>query len=572
MKRLSTPGWIELSNIMSLPLDFRSASDQELPFGSTLDSNDSQGLGSRPVCTNDVPIQHLSPRDKSIRAVTLHYPSNRIAPPSRHYLPSVMTDLKLGVTYDGMPITSFCYFVAPELTASPRTFSRLMDFPPEIHRVIFGFCDKPTLFHLMHTSSYTRQICSDMFWKSNEEDVWYHPANASEIFGWDHAIVSDCPEFASRVTQVEISLSFLTIRDKFSEPRKRHEFWRRVQSIFPAAEKVVISDTGLDRALFSLTPEGYLDGPWRKEQRNISELVVLAPPNITVMVATFDPTDYSFQFRRVRSQLWSVDASHWTLVENLWTPMRVVLPPKRMPPGLLSYFLAFRRNDSVILNEVYGANWLIWETYVRFADAGGMECPHPDCDDRFPNTAAWEWHLQSEFHKGNIKNHIKPQMLMYHRNTPAEMKSVIDEKRRRFVDGSLVMAMMSEELWQLYRKYGGSQFEATLAHEMEEFGFIASGQSASEWGFWLEILSDYPGDSDDNSDDNLGYHENYEVDSDQEYPDEQMLDHAYASEQNFDSLNGSYENMHGQSHIGASQPCSTYAGEQYFDYSQCFND
>jgi hypothetical protein len=479
-----------------------------------------------------------------------------------------MTDLKLGMNFYGMPITSFCYFVAPELTASPRTFSRFMKFPPEIHRLIFRFCDKPTLFHLMHTASYTRQICSDMFWKSCEEDVWYHPANSSEMFGRDHAIVSDCPEFASRVTQVEITLPLFIIRDNFADPSKRREFWRRVQNIFPAAEKVVISDIGYDRAMFSLTPEGYRTGPWRKEQRNMAELVALAPPNITVMVATFDSTGYSLQSLCVCPQLWSVGASHWTLVENLWTPMRVVLPPRRMPPGLLSYFLACKRLDSVAVREVYGANWLIWETYVRYADSNGIECPHPDCDGRFSNTAAWEWHLHSEFHKGNIKNHIKPQMLTYHRNTPAEVKAVIDEKRRRFAEGSLVRTMMTEELWQLYRKHGESQFEATLAHEMEELGFIASGQSASEWGFWREILSDCPDDSDDDS----GYPEDYEVYSDQEYPDEQMLDDDYASEQNLDVLDGSHEDKHGQCHIDARQPCSIYAGEEYFDYSQCFDD
>lgn len=551
---------------MSLPLDFRSASDQELSFGSTLDS---QSLGSRPVRRNEVPTPLLSPQDELVPVTpALHYPSNRIAPPFRHYLPSEMTDLKLGMSFYGMPITSFCYFVAPELTASQGTFTRFMDFPPEIHRVVFGFCDKPTLFHLMHTSSYTRQICSDMFWTSREEDVWYHPANSSEMFGRDHAIISDCPEFASRVTQVEITLPVLIISNNFAEPSKRRGFWRRVQNIFPAAEKVVISDAGFDRAMFSLTPEGFHTGPWREEQRNMAELVSLAPPNITVMVATFDSIDYSLLSRCVRSQLWSVDASHWTLVKNLWTPMRVVLPPKRMSPGLLSYFLACKRIESDVVREVYGANWLIWDTYVRYADASGIECPHPNCDDRFSNTAAWEWHLHSEFHKGNIRNHIKPKALTYHRNTPAEVKSVIDEKRRRSADGSLVRAMMMEELWQVYRKRGESKFEATLAHEMEEFGFIAPGQSASEWGFWREILSDCPDDSDDDS----GYPEDYEVDSDKEYPDEQMRDHDYASEQNLDLLNGPYENKHGQSHIDARQSCSTNAGEEYFDYSQCFDD
>lgn len=381
-------------------------------------------------------------------------------------------------------------------------------------------------------------------------------------------MVYDCPEFASRVTQVEITLTFAFPRDNFAGFDKKREFWRRVQDIFPSAQKVVLCDPRFDEVMFPLSRVEYLGGEYQRERRNMAELVALAPPNITVMVATFNEIDSSSRSRCLRSRLWSVDASNWSLVKDLWTPMRVVLPPKKIRPGQLNSFLASERLGSVALRELYGANWLKWESYVRYADASGIECPHPDCDDRFPNTAEWEWHLHSEFHKGNIRNHINARMLTYHRNTPAEVKAVIDEKQRRFADGLLIKTMMVEELFQLCREHGKCQFQATLVHQLEEYGFFTYAKSLNLWEVWCGFVSE----GDDEWDDDSGYPEDYEVDSDQEYPGNEELTYDYARKQYPDDSDGPDEKSLGQSRINAEDSCSSYAGEEYFDYSQCTDD
>jgi hypothetical protein len=113
--------------------------------------------------------------------------------------------------------------------------------PLEIHRKIFRVCDTPTLFHLIHTSSYTRQECLQLFWKFRDDNTWYRPENSTKIFFKQHPIVYDCPEFASHITQVEITLSFVSFD-------RKQKFWRKFQNIFPSAPRVVLYDPSLEQA------------------------------------------------------------------------------------------------------------------------------------------------------------------------------------------------------------------------------------------------------------------------------------------------------------------------------------
>jgi hypothetical protein len=111
---------------------------------------------------------------------------------------------------------------------------------------------------------------------------------------------------------------------------------------------------------------------------------------------------------------------------------------------------------------MYGVEWLKWETYVRYADASGIECPFPGCNDRFPNEAGWKLHFRSDNHDGNLRNHLNHSMLTYCRNTPAKVKAVLDEKQRRFDEAIFINTIVVEELIHWYREngeYGKHRFE-----------------------------------------------------------------------------------------------------------------
>lgn len=427
-----------------------------------------------------------------------------------------MTDLKLAMDSWSMPITPFCYFVAPELFSSSRLFCQFMDLPPEIHRIIFRFCDTPTLFHLMHASSYTRQECLPLFWEFREDNTWYRPENPKEIFLGQHPMLYDCPEFASRVTQVEITLPF------FSFDRKQ-EFWRRFQDVFPSAQRVVLYDPNATQAWSGCTGN---------ENFEMSELVRLAPPNITALAAT----PYAGTERGLRSQLWHrVEDSYWNLVKDPWTPMRVVLPPKRIRPGLLNDLLTSERLSSVAIREACGADWLKWETYVRYADRSGIECPYPGCNMRFPKEADWKLHHRSDKHDGSLRHHFTHSMLMYYRNAPAKVKAILDEKQRRINEARFINSIVVEELIQSYREnedHCNHRFTETLAHELKENGFLVYAESLDRWELWCNFVSAlqdywddpyYPDDFED-----------FEVDSNQEYPSDEDLSCEYAGKEYFD--------------------------------------
>lgn len=505
---------------MSLHLDFRSASGHAVSLLSTLDS---RGLGSRPVYANEVPTPPVPPQDELL---PVHSWSERpsptptnlqssVDPPRRCHLPSAMTDLKLGMDPGSVPITPFCYFVAPELFTSPRVFHRFMDLPLEIHRIIFRFCDTPTLFHLMHTCSYSRLECLDLFWKFRDGNTWYRmDVGEHESFG-QYPTVYDCPEFASRVTQVEIYVSHYVCG-------REAEFWKSFQDIFSSAQRVVFFDPCLGQWSFTRIIQDH-----KGENYAMSELMALVPPNITAFVAT--PREGKGS--GLRSRLWSMQGSRLSLVQDSWTPMRVVLPPRRVRPGILNYFLTSGQLGRKAIREKYGAEWLTWKTYVLYADASGIDCPYPDCNRKFPNEGEWEWHLP-EYHGRTSRNALKQGKLTYCRNTPAEVKAVLDEKQRRIDQANLMRRIADKELIQRYRQHGEQgthRFKEALSEQLKEYGFSSYAGSLDQWELW----QNFPSEWQDGWDDEPGYPEDYEVDSDQECPLEEDLDYGYVGEEYF---------------------------------------
>ncbi|KAJ5807725.1 hypothetical protein N7474_008994 [Penicillium riverlandense] len=512
------------SNIMSLPPDFLAASGHEV---SSLPTPDSRGLGSRPVHKHKVPTPPTPgpPRREPSLAQSPSLPPPPTPIPQslrdsscRHLLPPAMTDLKLGMDHDSLPLTPFSYFVAPEPLPfqGPKLFHRFMDLPLEIHLMIFRYCDTPTLFHLMHTSSYTRYECLELFWEP-EHNTWYRPEYAKEMFDDKVFPIYHCPEFASRVTQVEISLNLLPLYQRNRRALSGRAFWDKLQELFPSVQNVVLS--GNDPR--------HLPGEDDKEYSRFSDLVAMAPPNITPFVAF----KYGGYEGALRYRLWRVEAGAcWSIVEDPWTPMRVLPPAKKIPFGLLNAFLSIERVAVASTRESRGRDWLILETYARYSDSSGIDCPDPGCNTNFSTLEELKMHLWYDPH--GFRNSYGLSMMKCHRNTPVELKAILDTKQRRFDEMIFIVTVLVEELREQYHKHGEAgkrQFKEALAGQMKEHGYLAPDESLDNSEQWLNL---YEGFEDDTDDDYPEYPD--EKDFDRDYPEEEDFDHEYAGEEYFD--------------------------------------
>lgn len=279
----------------------------------------------------------------------------------------------------GSPIIPFFRFVRskPDLSPSPSSVqpSRCYQFfalPLEIQRLIFGFCDPPTLFGLMHSSPYFRRECLPLFWEAVRKS-WFHLEGIGSDWNGEIEPIFHCPEFASQVTQVEIKICTMYGRPELDERR----FWDKVQEHFPSVNKVVLTTTchKLDRDL------GTLDN-------KMTTLMKAAPSHITPFIAARESINY---------MLWRIDdQGSWHLTEDHWTPVRVVAPPKKLPPGLLNDFVRSWRIAGLRAWEEIAHQWLREETYSR-CPKHGLRLPAFRAD-RFQARQPWVRYVQASSH------------------------------------------------------------------------------------------------------------------------------------------------------------------------------
>lgn len=514
---------------MSLPLDFLSAAGHELL---ALPTPDSRALGSRPVYKHEVPTPPVPSLDDLIpvppSSPPLHLSSMLPSPPPpipqlqreftrRRLLPTAMTDLQLCMEMDSTPLTPFSYFVAPELFASPKRFTRFMDLPPEIHRIIFHSCDTPTLFHLMHTSSYTRSECSNLFWQSGD-NIWYYPRHCWHIFHFKASPIYHCHDFASQITHVEIPLpavdhQLIVIRGR--------EFWDRLQELFPSARNVVLTSNMGD-------PRDHAHDPSRFTSWFTSELVEFAPSNITPFLAFRFPREDGEDEVGICHRLWQVKSHSWDLIEDMWTPMRVTLPPKKVTPGLLNDFLKIDRLRGIMWHEMRAISWLRLETYARYSDNSGIECPVPECKSlKFYELGEFNEHILSQCPWGPWFTRDQD-LVLCHRNTPIERKAIIDTKQRRVDKLVSIINELKNGLRDQYRRPGEAklQFEEALTAQMKEHGYLAPDEplcNAYLWSRRDEDLFEF---------DDSEYPDAEDIDP--ECPEEECLERGYIGERYFE--------------------------------------
>jgi len=346
-------------------------------------------------------------------------------------------DLNLCVDYTHKVLVPFHFFVQPKSQRSPTPPSQPFPFfnlPTDIQLIVYESCDLATLFQLMRTCSRTRGPATKLFWANTSGNFWYYISDWS-LFAYGtrhHPIIQHCPEFAQRITKIELNLGRLEFTfaedERLSTATRAQDFWTKVCRAFPAVKRVVLSGKLPRREL----PPGA--GESDKNYTAIATVVTMAPPHVVVHVA-FDEGNSA---RPQRYALWQVTNSPepiWQVLDKDWTPTRIFLPPRKFASSPLGDLVTFTRRDHDLHLEVRGMDWLKIETYARYALDGVIHCPRLDCDSTFAERSQWKQHLDSTSHwrLGPGYGYVGEEMmeLLCFKGTPVEVQDALAARQQR---------------------------------------------------------------------------------------------------------------------------------------------
>ncbi|KAK2810294.1 hypothetical protein FQN50_003025 [Emmonsiellopsis sp. PD_5] len=409
-------------------------------------------------------------------------------------------DLDLCLTKYGFPQKPFRYYVYPT-ALSPATqapavdsFRRFPDLPREIALLIFQFCDAPTLFQLMHTSSAIRAQTSRLFW-THQDDVWYRCSGSWLRTTDKPGYIYDCPHFARQVTQLEIHLglmgpgfeqlatSHLPLRRETTEEQTRR-FWAQVQESYPSLRKVVLAS----HAPYPPLPPA--DGEYNETYSIMATVAQLAPPHLTAFIA-IEKVRVGIQIRT--HSLWRIQpapgpgpAPSWVVVDDDWTPNRISIPHRQRLPGPLAEYLAMEDGLSFAMLEKGGRKWLAAQTYPLYSPGPQLDCPAPDCAGKFTQRAQWEDHIRNECRYLTRHNWWGAECCQH---TPAEVKAVLDAREA----GVKALEEKCRALWRKLKGEFGEEgterrrkFVKCLAELAEREGFVPPGEELEDSAFWVE--------------------------------------------------------------------------------------
>ncbi|PLB44818.1 hypothetical protein P170DRAFT_512960 [Aspergillus steynii IBT 23096] len=383
-------------------------------------------------------------------------------------------DLNLCMKPSETPIVPFFYYVSPQPDQLPspslpiEPCDGFFTLPLEIHQMVFELCDPPTLFPLMHTCSYTRRQCSNLFWRSLR-NVCFQLEPMDSVWDGQFCLLYHCPSFASHVTQIDISLNL----DQMSSTKDvRQGFWDRIRELFPSVSKVVLTCPNHIPNL--------LAGDIVTLHAAMALVFNLAPPGITPLI-TLEELDTTV--------LWSIDSQgDWHAAEDPWTPLRVLLPPKKLPPGILSDFIRAWQITSLIFWGQLGLRWLRRETYARFPTNGQIMCPAYNCDHTFRDRQSWRRHIFRSLHDP-VRLWHREYPLSCAWDTPAEVKTILDARQQRIDRMSKEARALTAGLRHRAGRVETTQhktFKRELRDQMILYGYLIPGMELKHSTLWNE--------------------------------------------------------------------------------------
>jgi hypothetical protein len=438
-----------------------------------------------------------------------------------------MWDLDLCLDYEVKQFAPFKYFARPaslpRLEAS-RTFTCFANLPVEIRLQIYDLCDAPTLFQLMRTCASIRTVVSKRFW--NQQDIWYNCPDLSFFHdSGEHQIPLFCQSFASQITQVEINVEYLgaAFRDDYrvakeefwydSESEKddlAHEgralttinkariFWGKIQTLFPAISRVVISGQPWVHEFQNRDPDDC-----EKNHDDVGLAVQQAPAHISVFIA-IDRRNHRTKPRERGQKLWCVTRAslppEWQLVQEYWTPKRVLLPPRQRsiehPLGALLSIISTEHETDL---ERRGLHWLRLESYVRYPGAAGIQCPSLSCDVVFSERNAWSQHLHESYHGRLQSGYYDEDHLHCSEDTPLDVKAALAARHKRVLGRQRDAEKIQLQLVNEWKRMGAEErmaFEQTFRKQLREENLFNPGEldeKRCEWIDWMDEILDPDG-------------------------------------------------------------------------------
>jgi hypothetical protein len=350
-----------------------------------------------------------------------------------------------------------------------------------------------------------------LFWLNTSETNWYY-SDDGKLFDHnsDHPIVRHCPEFAQRITKIELHLERLEVYFEEVEPPgdwpqkpgstnvKAQYFWEKVRKAFPAVKRVVL--TGLPRRRPLPPPPGRLDEGYTA----IETAVKCAPSQIVVQV-TYGKEHLGKPQGHVLCQMTEdVKATAtWQVIDEDWTPTRILLPPRKFPgPGsplgdLLMLKQIYKDQDL----EAQGLKWLIIESYARYALNSVILCPVLDCDLSFTERSQWQQHLANtddEHQKLGIwwSHKNETTRLLCFKGTPDAEKAAIEARKQRINAAYQQAKELQRRIRDDYGKEGTEKrrlYEEQFFAQLREENFAVPGELLMGPGidecYWIDSLA-----------------------------------------------------------------------------------
>jgi hypothetical protein len=260
-------------------------------------------------------------------------------------------------------------------------------------------------------------------------------------------------------------------------------FWKRVQKIFPAIERVVLTGVQPRRAHPPIT-----EGDFDEDYSTIELAVRQAPPKIEVFIAL--QLGFKRTVQRSRNHaLWRVTPDvnpSWHLAEATWKPQRVLLPPRQFTSYPLGALLRLISQQNLLDLEKRGLAWLVAESYARYAPVTGIECPDPDCDASFADRDMWELHIYDTLRYRSGKDDVE-----CCRNTPMDVCAAIARRHERISIRAREMEEIRLELQDDWGEAGSEKrrsFEEAFYAQLREENFFQPGELLEEVCTWIDAL------------------------------------------------------------------------------------
>ncbi|KAH7402176.1 hypothetical protein DE146DRAFT_652613 [Phaeosphaeria sp. MPI-PUGE-AT-0046c] len=388
-------------------------------------------------------------------------------------MPIMSWDLDVCMQHREKILVPFHKFVKPKSQLSPLPSPCAFPFfrlPIDLQLIVYEHCDEPTLFQLMHTCSRSRHAATKLFWDSTHSNQLYHCPDYHLFEHWTyyHVFESHCPEFALRITDIEIDM--VRLEHHFAEDGEMHPartrastiakakvFWAKVVRIFPCVQRIVL--TGCTPRESNPPPPGTSD----EEYACIETVVGYAPAHVKVHIA-FVAFPNPQRDRPPRNTLWDVlTRSHhtWRLLDPDWKPTRVLLPNRKWTVSPFGDHQTVNQQLVSSILEMRGIQWLMIESYARYAMQGMIHCPRLDCCMTFEKRDTWKEHLfQSGHNIFDVRSQSRenPMLQLFcYRRTPEAEKLAIEARQWRLEKQCLETARIERRVGYGYGPPGSEQ-------------------------------------------------------------------------------------------------------------------